>query len=85
MDRSTAQRTRILVRSLLAAAVVMVAVGVVLALTVSPLLGLVALLGLGDLWLARMFAAGRIGPLAQIEPAERAEADPSHNPYARED
>jgi hypothetical protein len=84
MDRSTAHRTRVLVRSLLAGAVVMVTVGVVLALTVSPLLGLMALIGLGDLWLARMFAAGRIGPLAQIEPAERAEADPSHIPYARD-
>jgi hypothetical protein len=85
MDPSVAQRTRILVRSLLAGAVLMVVVGVVLALAVSPPLGLVALVGLGDLWVARMIATGRLGPLSHLDPAERAAADPSHNPYARED
>ena len=72
--------------------VVTIVVGAVLGLAISPALFGICVLGIVDFVLARMFAAGRIGPLAARRAAAEAgdaaaiaETDPSFNPYARED
>ena len=64
-----------------------VGIGIALGIAIDPLLFLVVLVGLADLAFARLFASGRLGGPRE-EPAEAAaiaEADPSYNPYARED
>ena len=68
------------------------AVTVVVGFVLSPLFFGIAAIGLLDFVLAWAFAAGRIGPLAARRAAAEAgdaaavaEADPSFNPYARED
>jgi hypothetical protein len=60
----------------------LIVLGIVLAIVVSPLLGLVALVGVVDLVLARMFSSGRFG--GETDGGETG-AEPSVNPYARED
>ena len=55
----------------------------VLALVVEPYLIAIALVGLVDFVLARMFASGRLGSGGAAAP--EAGEDPSYNPYARED
>jgi hypothetical protein len=86
------QQVRMLVLALYLAGVITIAVGIAVGIAVDPILFAIAALGLVDFALARMFASGRIGPLAArrkaIESghaAQAAEADPSFNPYARED
>jgi hypothetical protein len=59
-----------------------IVVAIVLALAVEPLLGLLVLVGITDLVVARLFASGKLGGRrAAMDPAD----DPSYNPYARED
>ena len=89
---ASAQQIRVLVLALYAAGVITIAVGIVVGIVVDPILFLIAVAGLLAFVLARMFASGRIGPLAARRRAEEsgdaaavAEADPSFNPYARED
>ena len=60
----------------------LIVLGIVLAIVVSPLLGLVALAGVVDLVLARMFRSGRFGTGTADAGGD---AEPSVNPYARED
>jgi hypothetical protein len=67
-------------RVLFASGLTLIVVGVVLAIAVSPLLGLIALVGVGDLVLARMFRSGRFGTSTAGEAG-----DAPVNPYARED
>jgi hypothetical protein len=64
-----------------------VAVAVALGVAIDPLLYLVALVGLLDLVLARLFATGRLGAGSAdaADAAAIAATDPSYNPYARED
>ncbi len=69
-----------------------VVIGIVLGFVVSPILFVVVAVGIFDCVLAGLFSSGRIGPLAAQrraaasgDAAEIAEADPSFNPYARED
>jgi hypothetical protein len=82
--------------ALYVSAVVTAVVAVVLGALVSPFLFAIALLALFDLWLARAYASGRLRlgsepRLARpeeagvVEGADAAAADPSYNPYARED
>ena len=60
----------------------LIGLGIVLAIVVDPLLGLVALAGVVDLVLARMFRTGRFG----LETAgDGPDGEASANPYARED
>ena len=69
-------------RIMFASGLSLIVLGIVLAIVVSPLLGLVALAGVVDLVLARMFRTGRFG----METAGGGSgAEPSVNPYARED
>jgi len=58
-----------------------IVVAIVLALAVEPLLGLLVLVGITDLVVARLFASGKLGGRRAMDPAD----DPSYNPYARED
>jgi hypothetical protein len=59
-----------------------IVVAIVLAAAVEPLLGLLVLVGLTDLALARLFASGKPGGRgAGTDPT----AEPTYNPYARED
>lgn len=61
-------------------------VGLILGVAVSPILFLIAAVGAADLLAGRLIASGRGRPEAAPEdPVARAEADPSFNPYARED
>ena len=83
---------RRLVMVLFLSGAITVVLGVVLGLAVSPILFAVVAIGLVDFLIARLFAAGRIGPLAARRAAAEAgdaaaiaEADPSFNPYERED
>ncbi len=72
--------------------VITIAFALVAGLVIEPFLFAVALVGIGDFVLAKLFASGRIGPLAQRrraaasgDAAAIAERDPGFNPYARED
>jgi hypothetical protein len=72
-------------RALVISGVATIVVAVVLAVAIDPVLGAIALLGIVDFVLARMFASGRLGSSpAAGAPADPTE-DPSYNPYARED
>ena len=69
-----------------------VVLGIVLGFVVSPALFAAVALGIADFVIAKLFASGRIGPLAARRAAAEAgdaaavaETDPSFNPYARED
>ncbi len=87
-----ASSVRTLVLALYLSGVVTIVVAVVLGIAIAPILFAIAALGVGDFVIARMYATGVIGPLAARRRAEPsgdaatvAEADPSYNPYARED
>ncbi len=80
---------RMTVRALVVSGVITIVVGVVLAIAVAPLLGLIAAVGIVDFVLAWAFATGRLTPPgARVEdrlaPGD-ASLDRSYNPYARED
>ena len=84
-----------LVLSLVLGGILMIAVGVAVGLIVEPIFFALAAFGVVDFALAWLFASGRIGPGAKRRRAEaagaagaaaaEAQADPSYNPYARED
>jgi HAMP domain-containing protein len=76
-------QARALIGSLVFGGVMTMVATVLLAGLVSPFFAALALFGLADFWLAWMFASARLGPLAELRELDR--ADPSHNPYARED
>jgi hypothetical protein len=93
----TQQSRRILVNSLIAGGVLMVAVGIFVGLWQGAAFFLLAVVGLIDLALAWAFASGRIGlsgasVVGASEPpatgpdvaVQEATDDPSYNPYARE-
>ena len=83
----TAQSRSIVATALTFSGIATIGVAIALGIAIDPLLYLVALVGLADLVFARLFATGRIGG-ASSDPATAAaaaEADPSFNPYARED
>jgi hypothetical protein len=91
-DAGSAQQVRVLVLALYLAGVITIAVGIAVGIAIDPVLFAIAALGIIDFVLARMFATGRIGPLAARRQAAEsggaaqiAEADASFNPYARED
>ena len=86
------QQARTVIVALYLSAAVTVVVGIALGIALAPVWFAIVGLGLVDLVIAHMFATGRIGPLAGRRQAEAsgdaaavAEADPSYNPYARED
>jgi hypothetical protein len=71
---------------------VTIVVGIVLGIAISPALFGIAVLGVVDFVIGRLFATGRIGPLSARRAATEAgdaaavaETDPNFNPYARED
>ena len=67
-------------------AAITIVVGIVLGFVIGPVWFAVVAVGILDVILARMFASGRLGSSAGgSDPAAAAEADPSYNPYARED
>jgi len=87
-----AQTARLLGISLASGGVIIIAVAIYLGATVSSALYPLALVALADFGFAWAFATGRIGPLARRRAAEdrgdvvaEVEADPTYNPYARED
>lgn len=79
----------VLVKVLVGSGLFTIAVGVVLALTVDPILIVIALVGLIDFGLARAYATGKLGSPGPQVPDDLAPGDesqdPSYNPYARED
>jgi uncharacterized membrane protein len=82
----SAPSSQALVTLLYASAVVTAIVAVVLGALVSPILFAIALFSLVDVWLARAYSSGRLHLGSDsARPAEAADADPSYNPYARED
>jgi hypothetical protein len=77
-------------RILTISGVVAIAAGLVLGLVVEPLLFVIALVGVMDLVVARVIGSGRLGRASVASAAGGEEsadpaADPSYNPYARED
>jgi hypothetical protein len=77
---------RIVFRVLMTAGIGTIALAIALGIAFDPLLYVIALAGVGDLVFAWMIASGRIKPRpSDPAAAEAAEADPSYNPYARED
>lgn len=78
---------RIIATTLTATGVLTLVIAIVLGIVIDPLLFTLVLVGLFDLVFARLFASGRIGGAdpGPTEAAVAAEADPSYNPYARED
>ena len=63
-----------------------IVVAIVLGAIVEPYLYAIAVIGLVDFVLARLFASGRLGAQPTgADAATIAESDPSYNPYARED
>ena len=88
----TERQARALVLWLYLSAAIMIVAGVALGIALNPAWFGIAALGLFDVFLAALFARGRIGPLAARRKAEAegdaaqvAESDPAYNPYARED
>ena len=85
------EAARRLARVLYLSGAVTLVVGVALGFVISPVFFGIAAIGLLDFVLAWAFVSGRIGPAARRAAAEAgdaaavAEADPSFNPYARED
>jgi uncharacterized membrane protein len=83
---------RRLVSALYLSGAITVVVGIVLGFVIEPFLFAVVALGIVDCVIAGLFQSGRIGPLAAQRRAAGsgdaalvAEADPTFNPYARED
>ena len=86
------EAARRLARALYLSGAVTLIAGIALGFVLSPVFFGIAAIGLLDFVLAWAFATGRIGPLAARRAAAEAgdaaavaEADPSFNPYARED
>jgi uncharacterized membrane protein len=89
------QHVRLLILSLVLGGIVVIAIAIALAILVHPLYLAVALFSVIDFALAWAFATGRMGPRSLRRKAEAAgdasaaaaaaTADPSYNPYARED
>ena len=80
------------VAALYLSAAITAVVGIVLGFVIDPILFAVIGFAIVDVVIAAMFSSGRIGPLAARRKAVAsgdagaiAEADPSFNPYARED
>ena len=87
-----AEAARRVASALYLSGAVTLVLGVALGLAIAPVFFGIAALGLLDFVLAWLFASGRIGPLSARRAAAEAgdaaavaEADPSFNPYARED
>jgi hypothetical protein len=77
---------RTLVLSLTISGIVITAVGIGVGIAVGPAYFAIAAFGLVDFVLAWMFHTGRLGgPAAAPEQPIDPTADPSYNPYARED
>ena len=83
---------RRLVSVLYLSGAITVVLGIALGFVISPVLFAAVAVGLVDFVIAGLFSSGRIGPLAARRAAAEAgdaaaiaEADPSFNPYARED
>ena len=68
-------------------ATIMVVAGIVLGVAVGAVYFVIVGVGLIDGVLAYLFSSGRLSARAAASPddAAQAEADPSYNPYARED
>ena len=81
------QTRAVVATTLTASGIATIAVAIGLGIALDPLLYLVALVGVADLVFARLFASGRLGsaPSDPAGAAAAAQADPSFNPYARED
>jgi hypothetical protein len=91
---TTAQQdsVRKLVGVLYLSGAITIVLGIALGIAISPVLFAAVALGVVDFVIAGLFSSGRIGPLAARrrgvesgDVAAIAEADPSSNPYARED
>ena len=84
---STDQRRRVLATTLTFSGIATIAVAIALGIAVEPFLFAIALVGVADIVLARMFASGRLGGGSADagDAATVTAADPSYNPYARED
>jgi hypothetical protein len=83
---------RRLVSAMYLSGAITVVAGIALGFVISPILFVAVALGIVDFVIGGLFASGRIGPLAAERKAAAsgeagviAEADPSFNPYARED
>jgi membrane protein implicated in regulation of membrane protease activity len=90
------RQVRLLILAFVLSGIVVIALAVALAILLDPLYLAIALFSLVDLALAWAFATGRMGPRSLRRKAEAARdasaaaaavaaADPSYNPYARED
>ena len=75
----------IVVTTLRIAGVVTILAGVVCGILVTPILFAIVLIGVSDLFIARMFASGKFGQAKSGDPVAAVEANPDYNPYARED
>ncbi len=85
---ASSDRTRAtIVRALSISAVGTAIAAVVLGIAAHPALFGLLLIAAVDLIIARLFASGRLGTGTDGDsaPPAQAEADPSYNPYARED
>jgi hypothetical protein len=90
---STSDPARTIARSLVLGGIVAIVVGGIAGALVEPYLYAIAAVALIDFALAWAFASGRLGSTAERrrvaqssgDLAAEAEADPSFNPYARED
>jgi hypothetical protein len=75
----------IVITTLRLAGLITIVAGIVCGLLITPALFAIALIGVSDLVIARMFASGKLGQPKPEDSAAAAEADPAYNPYARED
>jgi hypothetical protein len=66
-------------------AVITIIAGIVFGLTISPIFFALLAVGLLDGLIAYMFSSGRLGGASETGLTGAVEADPSSNPYARED
>jgi hypothetical protein len=82
---STSSNPRVVAGYLYLSAAITIVVGIVLGFVVGPVWFAIVAVGVLDVILARLFASGRLGGPDKSDPAAAAEADPSYNPYARED
>jgi hypothetical protein len=79
---STSADPRKIAGYLYLSAAITIVVGIALGFVLGPVWFAVVGVGLLDIVLARVLFAGRARP---VDAAAAAEADPSYNPYARED